>query len=285
MLSGSFPGEIYFFRRLADDKFARHELLKAKNGKTINAGQASTAFAVDWDADGDLDLLLGNIMGDVNVVTNEGNAKTMALGEPVKLEAASGTKHGGDSHPVAADWDGDGLLDLLVGGGEGGVVWHRNTGTAQKPQLAAAQQLIAKSPAPWSNDANRRATDWGVRSKICVVDYDRDGRLDVLLGDYCGGFEGEPDQTSEQIALKQSAKERLPKLQAAWAEAFRAYRKAQADHQNSGEPGDPPAEIIVLRKEVQRLKDEIAQAQRIQEEYQPQRQAHGFVWLFRRKPT
>jgi hypothetical protein len=40
-----------------------------------------------------------------------------------------------------------------------------------------------------------------------------------------------------------------------------------------------------LREEVRRLKGEIVVVQEIQERYRPGYQAHGFVWLFLRKPA
>ena len=36
-------------------------------GNPLNVGHASTAFAVDWDANGTLDLVLGNIRGEVHL--------------------------------------------------------------------------------------------------------------------------------------------------------------------------------------------------------------------------
>ena len=50
-----------------------------------------------------------------------------ADGRPIKVA--------GDAAPVAADWDGDGVLDLLVGAEDGSVVWYRNAGTPRAPKL------------------------------------------------------------------------------------------------------------------------------------------------------
>jgi FG-GAP-like repeat len=84
--------------------------------------------------------------------------------------------------PVA-DWDGDGRLDLIVGAEDGSVVWYRNVGSAQEPKLEAARTLVGKSPIGWGGDEGRRANDWGLRVKPCVIDWNGDGRLDILLGD------------------------------------------------------------------------------------------------------
>src|SRR5581483_6036837 len=124
----SWPGELYFFKGLSKGQFAKGEKLTDRNGKEIKLGSASTAFAADWNGDGVLDLLVGDIAGHVWLVPNEGTARKPAFGTPRKLEADGKViqvPHG-DSHPVVADWDGDGVPDLVVGCGNGGVLWYRN---------------------------------------------------------------------------------------------------------------------------------------------------------------
>ena len=49
------------------------------------------------------------------------------------LAGGKAIRTGGDAAPVAADWDGDGRLDLVVGAEDGSVVWCRNAGTAREP--------------------------------------------------------------------------------------------------------------------------------------------------------
>ena len=58
IISGSWPGEIYFFRRQPDGKFAAGVPLKGKDGKPLNVGSASAAFAADWTGTGKLDLIV-----------------------------------------------------------------------------------------------------------------------------------------------------------------------------------------------------------------------------------
>jgi len=62
ILAGSWPGEIYVFRRQEDGHFAAGKVLTDAKGKAINVGSAA-AFAADWDGDGDLDILLGDFCG------------------------------------------------------------------------------------------------------------------------------------------------------------------------------------------------------------------------------
>jgi hypothetical protein len=275
VISGSWPGEIYFFRRQDDGKFAAGTELNGHDGKPLNVGSAAAAFATDWDGDGAIDLIVGNVLGEVWLVPGAAGGKPLAFAKPQKLEAAGEPiKVNGDAAPVAADWDGDRKADLIVGAEDGSVVWHRNKGKAGKPQLEEARQLVGKSPVGWGGDDKRGPRDWGLRVKPCVFDWDGDGRPDLLLGDMCGGFQARPDQTEQEKEEERKANDRLPELRQKWADAFQRYRKV-AD----------PEEKDAVRVELQRLKDEIVVVQTIQERYQPGSQYHGFVWLFLRKPA
>jgi hypothetical protein len=286
VISGSWPGEIYFFRRTSDGKFGAGEILKDKHGKPINVGSAASAFAVDWDGDGAIDLIVGNVLGEVYFIPNEGKNKKLAFGTPRRLEAdGKPLKVAGDAAPVAADWDGDGKLDLIVGADDGSVVWHRNIGSATQPKLAAAQKLIDVSPVGWRGDSERQPGQWGLRVKPCVVDWNGDGRLDLLLGDYCGGFTAKPSQTAHEKTEEQQANDQLPALRRKWADAFQRYRELSQTTSNdvSAVSAETKSELDSLREQLRRTKDEIVVVQEIQTRYSVANQAHGFVWLFQRK--
>ena len=275
IISGSWPGEIYFFRRLSDGKFAAGVPLKGRDGKPINVGSASAAFAVDWNGNGAMDLIVGTVLGEVWLVPNEGKGKELAFGTPRRLEAAGKPiKVNSDASPTVADWDGDGLLDLIVGADDGSVVWFRNIGSAKEPKLEAARPLIGKSPAGWDDDHKRGPRDWDVRVKPCVFDWNGDGRPDLLIGDLCGGFHAKPTQTEQEQEEERKANDRLPELRKKWADAFQAYQK-----------GTDAKEKDALRSAMVRLREEIVVVQEIQGRYQPGYQTHGYVWLFQRKPA
>lgn len=280
VISGSWPGPITLFRR-DGDKFAGGETLKHADGKDVNFANGSHAFAFDWDGDGKIDLIVGTVQG-TYFLPNVGSRARPVFGAPQQLTAGGKpVLHGA---PVVADWDGDGLPDLIAGGEDGSVVWCRNEGTRKEPKLAASKVLVPPSPSPWRDDKSKRPGEWGVRARPAVVDWDGDGKLDLLVGDLCGGFEGKPRATADEAAEEKDATEQLPALRKEWAAAYKEF----AELSDAPEPTDPDEraahqkQLARLRAKVTRLKDEITRLQDIRDHHKVGYMSHGYVWLFKR---
>src|SRR5262249_42289078 len=158
------------FETTAEGTFVNYhgKRMKSTPEKPISiTGTASAVHAVDWNGDGKIDLLVGDIGGSVYLVLNEGTAKKYAFGRGNQLQTGGKPLrvNGGDAGPFAADWDGDGKLDLLVGAGDGSVWFYRNIGTAKEPELAAGVQLIPPSDVRYGPDAPKEPSR-GIRAKI-----------------------------------------------------------------------------------------------------------------------
>jgi hypothetical protein len=208
---------VYVLARRPDGTFAAPEKLLDKAGNVLRLGQywddAKSAWAgvetskfkeslgigvapCDWDADGDVDLVLGANAGQLFLRRNAGTREKPAFeveSEPVTAGGAPIRVPGDHAIPFVADWDADGLFDILSGGGSGGVVWYRNVGKKGAPEFAAVAELVAMKKDVGTLDA----PTWpGTRTQVCAADFDGDGDLDLLVGDYNSGpwrqAEGQP---------------------------------------------------------------------------------------------
>jgi hypothetical protein len=217
-VSGSYdPGDVYLFRGLGKGAYApatsildetgtplvhhpeelkKYEQMKqdpsADKDVSIHARVASFgswASPVDWDGDGDLDMLIGSFAGNLYRRMNVGTRREPRFAaESLRVEAdGKSLQVSGHCDPVAADWDGDGAWDLVVGASDGSVSWYRNLGSPTEPRFGPRQILVEKkadSKFLTQYIEPGQAPSPGVRAQICVTDYDLDGKLDLLLGDY-----------------------------------------------------------------------------------------------------
>jgi hypothetical protein len=288
IISGSWPGELYFFRGLGKGKFAAGEKIKDADGKVIQLGNASTAFAVDWNGRGKLDLLVGNIGGDVYLVPNEADGKGYKFGKPRKLEAAGHPikANHGDSHPIAVDWDRDGKLDLLVGSGAGSVVWYRNVGTATEPKLAAGETLVRESDLNKNWDAGLKDGQWGVRAKICAVDWNGDGWLDLLVGDFGTARGPQPKLTDADREAQKKAESRQRELLDAYTRLAKEQQqllKAPPDEDQLAER-QRQRELRELQQRMLKQQQELIEVQQTLQRFRAPVLYSGNVWLFLRTP-
>jgi hypothetical protein len=174
----------------------------------VKSGALSRPVAFDWNGDGKLDIIAGNSAGYIQYFENIGTKTAPAFADRGYLSAGgktirrmagpNGSVQGpaeekwGYTNPSVADWDLDGLPDLLVNDIWGSVMWYRNTGSRTKPQLAPAQPLEVEWPgaAPkpdwvwWQPEGKQLLTQWRTTPK--VVDWDRDGLPDLVMLDYRG---------------------------------------------------------------------------------------------------
>ncbi|MHC4204454.1 MAG: VCBS repeat-containing protein [Planctomycetota bacterium] len=174
----------------------------------LKFGALVTPCSFDWDSDGDEDLICGNTAGYIGFIENldGGNpprwaapAYLKAGGKIIRLMAGpNGSIQGpceakwGYTTLNVADWNHDGLPDIVVNSIWGKVLFHRNIGTRQKPQLTSAQPIEVewpgKPPKPawnwWKPEGNNLATQW--RTTPVVIDYDENGLNDLVMLDHEG---------------------------------------------------------------------------------------------------
>jgi hypothetical protein len=319
LVSGSYdPGHLYLFRGLGGGEFAAREVIRDKSGKPIlktpDQKDKVESFGtwmtlVDWDDDGDLDILVGTFEGLLFVRLNEGSRGKpeyatentwVKVGEN-KLLRVPGGEH---ANPLTVDWDGDGRWDILTGAGDGGVYWYRNVGEAGEPTFAPPVALVAKHEGIGYSellDAGQEPRP-GIRSQIAATDYDGDGKLDVLVGDFCTYLHVKQDLTPQQRQEFEDTRARqeaagtklggsMEALRERWAKMMQdvpksewhteenseKWQKMYVELRDSAEYKRHRAAYDKARRELRRFVDATssgADAPAV---------AHGFVWLFRRK--
>jgi len=184
-----------YFRQEADD---------------LKFGALTTPFGCDWDGDGDTDLVCGNTAGYIAFIENLSGpgVERPKWAEPKRLEAdgriiriqagTNGSIQGpceakwGYTIQTVADWDGDGLTDLVVNSIWGKVHWYQNVGTRKTPRLAAAQPIEVEWDGPqpalaygWLRPEGKPLlTQW--RTTPLAVDWNRDGLVDLVMLDQAG---------------------------------------------------------------------------------------------------
>jgi hypothetical protein len=175
----------------------------------LKVGVLPTPVGVDWDGDGDDDLIAGDTAGFINFVENlGGDEPTPRWATPVRLEADGETiriqagENGGIQGPCEAkwgytvlavgDWNHDGLHDIVINSIWGEVLLYENVGTRTAPSLAAAAPLRVawdgkpKKPAWnwWIPKNNQLVTQW--RTSPWIGDWTGDGLTDLVMLDHEG---------------------------------------------------------------------------------------------------
>ncbi|MBL1213078.1 MAG: T9SS type A sorting domain-containing protein [Ignavibacteriae bacterium] len=134
---------------------------------------SSPAFA-DLNNDGQLDLLLGNISGEMKIFTNKNYGYPPQYFQDTSLTAsiyAGGQQGTNSDYPVSIDLDGDLDYDLVISG-YNGLLYYENIGTVNSAVWGKVDTLLFY-------DVNQLI---GTDAKPAFADLDADGDYDLVVG-------------------------------------------------------------------------------------------------------
>ena len=194
LIVGEHYGHVFWWPNLGTKQkpeFRYGKFVLADDGP-IDAGMAAAPKVVDWDGDGNKDLIVGTHWNWMLYYRNVGDNLNRKLkfmgpiqvdGEPLQLPIAPLTRGSEsvfrrDYYPVleCVDWDDDGDLDLLAGGYvTGSVFFYENT----RPRADGTPNLILRGPLS-ADERRLNVGHWCAAP--CAVDLDDDGDLDLLSG-------------------------------------------------------------------------------------------------------
>jgi predicted neuraminidase len=199
LMCGEFMDGFTYFQNIGTrqvPRYAAGQKLIDENGQPLTMHlQMITPTAIDWDRDGDVDLIVGDEDGRVAFVENTGKLHD---GQPVFAnpayfrQQADTLKFGALATPFAYDWDADGDQDILCGNTAGEIGFFENLGAGpnglpkwNEPTLLEVNQADG-SHAVFRVMAGESGSiqgpceaKWGYTT-LSVADWDGDGRGDIV---------------------------------------------------------------------------------------------------------
>jgi hypothetical protein len=213
LIVGDEDGRVAFIKNTGKNsnglpQFESPVYFKQKPGY-VKFGALVTPFSVDWDDDGDEDIIAGNSAGYFSFIENRGGGANPDWAAPVLLKAdgkviryqagQNGSIQGpaeakwGYTTLTVADWNGDGLKDLIINSIWGKVEWIQNIGKKGKPLLTKPRPVVVDwegttPPKPkwnwWNPAKNELSTQW--RTTPYAIDWNHDNLMDLVMLDHEG---------------------------------------------------------------------------------------------------
>jgi len=205
LLCGEFMDGFTYFRNTGsrtEPTYAAGQKLQNADGTALVMNlQMITPTAIDWDGDGDFDLIVGDEDGRVALVENTGKLvdDTPVFESPKYFQQQADTlKFGALATPYAYDWDNDGDEDIICGNTAGSIGLFENLGAGEGglPKWNAAQLLKVEGTDGASRPFRIMAgpngsiqgpceAKWGYTT-LSVADWDGDGDGDIVYNSILG---------------------------------------------------------------------------------------------------
>nr|WP_129732756.1 VCBS repeat-containing protein [Parabacteroides goldsteinii] len=210
ILAGEEDGRIAFIKNTGKVKdcmpvFESPVYLKQK-ADNLKFGALVTPYSIDWDGDGDEDLIVGNSAGDLAFIENLTGGENPVWAAPIFFKAnnekirimagENGSIQGpceakwGYTVPTVADWDCDGRPDIIINSIWGEILWYKNTGDLTCLQGPFKMKVdwgnIPQKPIWnwWNPGSTDLVTQW--RTSAFAIDWNKDGLMDLVMLDHEG---------------------------------------------------------------------------------------------------
>ncbi len=161
------------------------------DGKPLRMNWMCAPDAVDWDGDGDLDLVISDESSAVLFIENGGTRNAPRLSKPKPFVVVSGQpikspctpvpemsffKKDYAPTPIAFDYNGDGKVDLLFGGYVTGLIYYYEN------VAPSAREVPVLAPRGTINDDEGQPIDVAWCAAPYLADLDGDGLPDLVSG-------------------------------------------------------------------------------------------------------
>lgn len=169
-------GSPQWYRMLSESQVERQDVIRTVNG-AIYGGNICVPNVYDWNADGALDLVVGNAEGRLLFFRNYGTNDSPSFGQAVEIESdgepllvrpgyycVGGTLESAHGYlcPTVCDWNSDGLPDVVFTSAEGKVEVMLGEGMPSDPKLGPRKILM--------NEALELYGMWRTRPAVASID-------------------------------------------------------------------------------------------------------------------
>jgi hypothetical protein len=165
----------------------------------------------------------------------------------------------------------------MVGCGDGSVIFFRNEGDDIGPVFGEGEFIIPASSIEKQVLFHEDEPKRGSHSRIHIVDYDRDGKLDVLVGDNALIKRAWPDLSSEELVEFQRAALSYMTLQIRF---ITTRAKLEMAHYYGTATTEMEREIT---SELRSLDDQLIEKSQSLSPYCEPGKWTGHIWVFLRK--
>jgi hypothetical protein len=198
LITGSRQGLLVHYRNRAETgfKLEKKRMSAGPDGIALRHPSISTSVCAYPNAEGLSDLIAG---GEGAVYYYRFTGKFTPDGAPVYADPVEAIQEKADLYagtlpsPTTVDWNGDGVLDIVVGNSEGFVLFFENIGSNEAPRFLPATRIQAggrdiQVQAGYSGSLQGiQEARWGYLSPN-VADWNGDGLPDIITGDITGDY-------------------------------------------------------------------------------------------------
>jgi hypothetical protein len=199
LMTGSHLGTFSYYQRINEKNsgFSDRRYMVGEDGNILRHPSVSASVSAYPRSKGNItDIIAG---GEGAVYYYQFSGEFTDDGDPIFNDPVPVLQQNADLYagtlpaPSTSDWDGDGVLDLIVGNSEGFVLFFKNTGDHANPAFLAGKRIKAggreiQIQAGYSGSIQGTPeARWGYISPT-VVDWTGDGLPDIIMGDITGNY-------------------------------------------------------------------------------------------------